>query len=184
MLGDAIIGYIVSCIVFLLKEEFQVNNSGGMTEVVSWCVSNSTFAAVAVRKLELETHIRYSPSLEFQIEQFSNQVNNLEGSAVHGKNPPKVIADVFEALVAAIYIDSNYDMTVVYGIFWPLLKPYAMSEGKCAAMESEKDSDPVDPELDFLTTSLENFSINDFDCEVKKSISLVDTFLGGLAREN
>jgi dsRNA-specific ribonuclease len=36
--------------------------------------------------------------------------------------PPKALADTFEALMAAVYIDCNFDMSVICKLFWPLLE--------------------------------------------------------------
>lgn len=39
-------------------------------------------------------------------------------------DPPKVLADIVESLVGAIFLDSNKNLTVVWSVFQPLFKPF------------------------------------------------------------
>lgn len=42
--------------------------------------------------------------------------------------PPKPLADLFESVAAAIYLDSNLSEDVLWNIIYPFLKPYIDTE--------------------------------------------------------
>ena len=37
---------------------------------------------------------------------------------------PKFLADIFESVAGAIYIDSGFDMNVVWNVYFKILEPY------------------------------------------------------------
>ena len=37
---------------------------------------------------------------------------------------PKVLGDVFEALVAAVFLDCGMNVDVVWRVFYPMLQPF------------------------------------------------------------
>lgn len=85
-LGDAILGLVVC---ERLYERFPQFLEGDMTKVKSEVVSRRTCAAMS-RKLGLENYLRL-------------------GKGMNCDTPANVLADVFEALVAAIYLDGGLE---------------------------------------------------------------------------
>ena len=39
-------------------------------------------------------------------------------------DPPKVLADIVESLVGAVFVDSNKNLTVVWSVFQSLFNPF------------------------------------------------------------
>ncbi|MBE7445112.1 MAG: ribonuclease III [Planctomycetia bacterium] len=96
-LGDAILGMIISDYLFKTLSEC---NEGELTKIKSVVVSQSTLAKVSV---------------EAQLKDFL-----IVGRGLHDRNffPKSLLANVFEAVIAAIYIDGGlvpaYNFTVRY----------------------------------------------------------------------
>ncbi|TNE73147.1 ribonuclease III [bacterium] len=88
-LGDAVLDLIVSEILF---ELYPNENEGFMTKSRSKLVKGVTLAKIA-RKMDLSSHLIVGERARGQGVEFSNSV----------------LADVFEALVGALYRDSGYD---------------------------------------------------------------------------
>jgi ribonuclease-3 len=85
-LGDAILGAIVCEILFHQYPEYL---EGDLTKVKSVVVSRTTCAKIS-GELGLEEFLILG-----------------KGMATHARVPPSVLADVFESLVAAIYLDGG-----------------------------------------------------------------------------
>jgi dsRNA-specific ribonuclease len=64
-------------------------------------------------------HCRCAPTIAHSIDKFSEDVY---AYVTDEAPPPKALADTFEALMAAVYIDCNFDMSVICKLFWPLLE--------------------------------------------------------------
>ncbi|KAF2626787.1 dicer-like protein-like protein 1 [Macroventuria anomochaeta] len=102
-----------------------------LTEHKTPMVSNKFLGAVCV-KLGWHTHIRQNTAtLSFQIRDYVTEVQEAEREAngavdywVGVSEPPKCLADVIEAYVAAIFVDSEFDFNVVKDFFEHHLKPY------------------------------------------------------------
>lgn len=102
-----------------------------LTEHKTPMVSNKFLGAVCV-KLGWHTHIRQNTAiLSSQIRDYVNEVEEAEresnGSVdywVNVSEPPKCLADVIEAYVAALFVDSEFDFTVVLDFFTAHLKPF------------------------------------------------------------
>ncbi|KAF2829146.1 dicer-like protein 1 [Ophiobolus disseminans] len=94
-------------------------------------VCNKFLGAVCV-KLGWHTHIRQNTViLSSQIRGYVNEVQEAERDAkgavdywVSVSEPPKCLADVVEAFVAAIFVDSEFDFNVVQEFFDSHLKPF------------------------------------------------------------
>lgn len=88
-LGDAVLGLIISEI---LMEKYPEHHEGTLTKIKSHIVSETTLAAIA-DKLNLQNYILLGKS------EFTS--NN------HNKN--SIVADAVEAIIGAIYKDSNLE---------------------------------------------------------------------------
>jgi dsRNA-specific ribonuclease len=174
-LGDAILGLIVTEILFDMPNDFS---PAELTEWRALAVGNDLLAVIAIQN-KIHEHIREnSPPLRRDINEFSSRVgvkgmtslsdvtqqqqqhyppplgrgslsgeddcdDNDDGERCpeeefklqgQGKdvNPPKVLGDIIEALIAAILLDSGWDVTPCVSvvrqlIFEPLVEPAIMN---------------------------------------------------------
>jgi ribonuclease-3 len=88
-LGDSVLSMVVSHHIFLKHPEFQ---EGDLTKLRSIFVSK-TSAVIAAKKIDLHEYIL---------------LNDSEENA-GGRNRTSIIADAFEAVIGAIYLDGGYD---------------------------------------------------------------------------
>lgn len=93
-LGDAVVGLIVSDLLYKQKDGSQ---EGEMTKTRSKLVCEPSFAYMA-RKLELGKYLKMGKGEE------------LSG----GRDRDSILADAFEALIAAIFLDSGFNGTQIY----------------------------------------------------------------------
>ncbi|KAG5186816.1 ribonuclease III domain-containing protein [Tribonema minus] len=134
LLGDALLSYLTTAKLFLHEEEYGTTTPFIITKKVAACVCNSALASVGTRKLNLQHHLSV-------VEGYFKDLS--EGTA---RDAPKALADAFEALVAAVYMDAGFDMAAVSRIFWPLLEGYARGAQNddiqdAASSESEDEDD-------------------------------------------
>jgi endoribonuclease Dicer len=102
-----------------------------LTEHKTPMVSNKFLGAVCV-KLGWHTHInQHTAMLSSQIRDYVYEVEEAEREArgavdywVSVSEPPKCLADVIEAFVAAIFVDAEFDFNVVQHFFDLHLKPF------------------------------------------------------------
>jgi ribonuclease-3 len=87
-LGDALLDLIVS---ERLYERFPEKNEGELTRIRAQLVSGAALAQYA-RRIDLGAHVLMS----------DNAVQS------EGRNNPNILADAFEALAAALYLDHDY----------------------------------------------------------------------------
>lgn len=91
-LGDAVLGLIVSSYLFML---YPSKDEGFLTEMRSKIVNKIQLADIA-KKIQLYNIIEYV--------NIQSNLNSIEFNA-------GLLADIFEALVGAIYIDKGFDFT-------------------------------------------------------------------------
>jgi len=102
-----------------------------LTEHKTPMVSNKFLGAVCV-KLGWHRHLKSNSAiLSSQIRNYVLEVEEAEREAegavtywVHCQDPPKCLADVIEAYVAAIFVDAEFDFNVVLHFFHRHLKPF------------------------------------------------------------
>jgi ribonuclease-3 len=85
--GDSIVGFVVS---ELLLRRFPGRTEGELAKAKSYAVSEPSLAEAA-RELGIESCVQMSPG----------------EAATGGRNRRSILADAFEALVAAVYLDSG-----------------------------------------------------------------------------
>jgi len=88
-LGDAVINLIVG---HMLMRQFPDLKEGELSRMRAHLVNETQLAAVA-RDIDLGSHIRLGKG-ELQSE---------------GQNKPSILADTFEAMIAAVYLDGGFD---------------------------------------------------------------------------
>ncbi|GAA5979009.1 hypothetical protein JCM5350_004204 [Sporobolomyces pararoseus] len=86
-------------------------------------VSNPTLALLAIRKLRIHKSILHnSPLLETAIREAVEYAEKTDwkdvvaGDLIWVWSPPKVLGDVFEAILAVIFIDSGFDLDTVFAV--------------------------------------------------------------------
>jgi dsRNA-specific ribonuclease len=99
LLGDAVLELCVSS--WILAEYTRCTGAGELTFLRQKLVSNQVLAN-AMRKSQLQSFVEFNTAVSMV---------SIQSSA------PKLLADVFEALLGAIYIDSNYQLSAVWAVF-------------------------------------------------------------------
>ncbi|KAK9155617.1 hypothetical protein Sjap_003097 [Stephania japonica] len=121
--GDAALGLAVAKYLYEAYPEYDQGQLSHFREAI---VSTEMLARVAVHH-DLFTHLRHScPSLESNVKEFARVVSE-EGDDIRRGDgvgdAPKVLADVVESILAALYIDSDYDLNKLWDCFSDLLRP-------------------------------------------------------------
>jgi dsRNA-specific ribonuclease len=104
---------------------------GEITNWKSYVACNQFLGSLSVQ-LGLHKFLQHSSTaLQCDIDTFALSVNN--GSA---SNAPKVLGDLFEAIIGAIFIDSSGDIELLYEIIkcvviTPTLNPLMINSKKC-----------------------------------------------------
>lgn len=134
-LGDAVIDFLITVYIF---EHCGNLGPGDLTDLRSALVNNITFACLAVKYGLHTALLQYSPAINDAIEKFvtfqaernykidddllwilyeEDECNIAECVEV-----PKILADIFEALIGAIYLDTGKDLGKVWEILYGLMK--------------------------------------------------------------
>ncbi|KAF2744199.1 dicer-like protein-like protein 1 [Sporormia fimetaria CBS 119925] len=129
-LGDSLLDQVF---IMHLFYNYPDKDPQWLTEHKMPMVSNRFLSALAV-KLGFHTHIRQNNStLTSQIQEWVADVQDAEREAngavdywvaAPAKEPPKCLADVVEAYVAAMFVDSCFDFSVVQDFFDCHIKHY------------------------------------------------------------
>uniref|UniRef100_A0A182PZN5 Dicer-2 n=1 Tax=Anopheles farauti TaxID=69004 RepID=A0A182PZN5_9DIPT len=133
-LGDAVLDFLISMYIF---ERNPTMTPGQLTDLRSALVNNVNLACVLVRA-GLHLHIlSQSPMLTDAIGKFvrvqngkHNQIGEWSRLLTEESDTamaeyveiPKVLGDVFESLIGAIYLDSGYDLSVCWRVCYRLLR--------------------------------------------------------------
>ncbi|KAH4035940.1 Dicer-like protein 1 [Parastagonospora nodorum] len=102
-----------------------------LTEHKTPMVSNKFLGAVCV-KLGWHTHMKQNTAIlssqirdyVYEVEEAEREANGAVDYWVSVSEPPKCLADVIEAFVAAIFVDSEFDFNVVQKFFDLHLRPF------------------------------------------------------------
>lgn len=102
-----------------------------LTEHKTPMVSNKFLGAVCVM-LGWHTHMKQNTAIlssqirdyVYEVEEAEREANGAVDYWVSVSEPPKCLADVIEAFVAAIFVDSEFDFNVVQDFFDLHLKPF------------------------------------------------------------
>ncbi|KAL0358761.1 UNVERIFIED_CONTAM: Endoribonuclease Dicer2 [Sesamum angustifolium] len=128
-LGDALLDYLITV---YLYHKYPGLSPGLLTDLRSASVNNDCYAQAAV-KAELYKHVLHaSPELHRQIVHTVCNHVVLPSASTFGweseTNYPKVLGDIIESLAGAIFVDSGYNMEVVFQCMRPLLEPLITPE--------------------------------------------------------
>lgn len=98
-------------------------SSRDLTELRRANVDTEKLARVAI-KYNLHDYLRYQIHFcEEQVEEFREATMEYPLHSPGRTDPPKVLADIVESLIGAIYIDSNFSMDTTWQVVKDLLQP-------------------------------------------------------------
>ncbi|XP_029037837.2 endoribonuclease Dicer [Osmia bicornis bicornis] len=133
-LGDAILDFLITCYIY---ENCGNLNPGELTDLRSALVNNITFACLSVRYGLHTALLAYAPNLNEAINRFvkfqeerDHVVNDEllwilleedECSVVEHVDVPKVLGDLYESVIGAIYLDSGKNLKKTWDIIYSLM---------------------------------------------------------------
>ncbi|XP_012844161.1 PREDICTED: dicer-like protein 4 isoform X2 [Erythranthe guttata] len=124
-LGDAVLDYLITSYLYSVYPKLK---PGQLTDLRSVSVNNTSFADVAARRSFHRFIICDSSVLR---ESMAKYVSNIERSAPIGhieeKTCPKVLGDLVESCIGAIFLDTGFDLKHVWKIMLFLLDPIITS---------------------------------------------------------
>uniref|UniRef100_M0ZJ48 Ribonuclease 3 3 n=1 Tax=Solanum tuberosum TaxID=4113 RepID=M0ZJ48_SOLTU len=112
-LGDSVLSLMIA------KEHYFAYpdlSSKDLTDLRSVNVDTEKLARVGI-KYNLHNHLRCQiQSFNEQVEEFRSATLEYPLHSLGCINPPKVLADIVEALIAAIYIDCNFSIDITWQV--------------------------------------------------------------------
>ncbi|KAJ1690736.1 hypothetical protein LUZ63_014891 [Rhynchospora breviuscula] len=124
-MGDAVLTFGVASEVFFTYPDLA---PGPMTRLRAANVDREKLARIAVAH-GLHRYLRHkAPQLESQIHQFADDMKNYPIHSNGLLDPPKVLADIVESLLGAVYVDTNKCYETVWKIFVRLSRPFITIE--------------------------------------------------------
>ncbi|CAN7941592.1 unnamed protein product [Ixodes hexagonus] len=124
-LGDALLKLLVSTHLYGCLEPLT-NRS--LTETRQRLECNRLFAYLAVRYGMHKFLRSASGSLNDDVARYAQSVGDRDYPAIVSEMPPKPLADLFEALAAAVYLDSDLDLDVLWCFIYPILQSHIARE--------------------------------------------------------
>ncbi|KAJ4827510.1 hypothetical protein Tsubulata_040553, partial [Turnera subulata] len=126
-IGDAALALAFSNYAFLAHPALD---PGRLSLVRAANTSTEKFARVAVKHGLYCFLRRNSASLDNKVSEFSEAVSHEDDTVVYGGavKAPKVLADIVEAVAAAIFVDLDYDLQGLWVIIRGLLEPFITLE--------------------------------------------------------
>ncbi|XP_018354963.1 PREDICTED: endoribonuclease Dicer [Trachymyrmex septentrionalis] len=133
-LGDAIIDFLITCYIY---ENGPNLSPGDLTDLRSALVNNITFACLSVRHGLHTALLTYAPKLHEIIDCFVRfqeerdyvvndellyvLIEEDECNLTEYVDVPKVLGDLFESLIGAIYLDSGKNLTKTWEIIYSFM---------------------------------------------------------------
>ncbi|KAK9673875.1 hypothetical protein RND81_12G195500 [Saponaria officinalis] len=125
--GDAVLGLVFANFVFLA---YPTVDPGILSLVRAANISTEKLARVAVRN-GLYRYVRHNAlALDLKVREFALAVESEEETAVYGGavKAPKVLADIVESVIAAVYVDCEFDLKFLWQVVRGLLEPIVTLE--------------------------------------------------------
>ncbi|KAI8136903.1 hypothetical protein BJV82DRAFT_718564 [Fennellomyces sp. T-0311] len=125
-LGDAILDFLV---IRYLYAEYPYADPGLITDLKDSCVNNHVLGVICIKNNLHTQIIHYSGRLVRAIEEFNMQLEKMEedGEAVGEYwtelNVPKVLSDVVESMLGAVFVDAGFNLDPVEQVFEKWMKP-------------------------------------------------------------
>ncbi|CAG0879138.1 unnamed protein product [Darwinula stevensoni] len=131
-LGDCIVDFLITAWLYDLDEQLD---PGQLTDLRSALVSNCTLGTIVAKNKFHTQLLHHSPALHRAIESFIRAqednkweldqwslIGEEDTGEVKDIKVPKVLGDVFESLVGAIFLDSGLSLQKVWYCIYPLMK--------------------------------------------------------------
>ena len=132
LLGDAVLDYLITCYIFLNTD----SDPGRLTDIRSALVNNNYFAAL-LTDVSLDKHILHSAPGVYRkvlayledrwwdgdsenIDHNLRLFNEDEPLELDMVEVPKVLGDVFEAIIGAVFLDCGHDLMTVWKVYTKL----------------------------------------------------------------
>ncbi|XP_048227644.1 dicer-like protein 4 isoform X2 [Ricinus communis] len=121
-LGDAVLDYLITSYLFSVYPKLK---PGLLTDLRSALVNNRAFAIVAVDRSFNEFLICDSGNLSEAIETYVNFVKRpaVEKDSLEGPKCPKVLGDLVESCIGAIFLDTGFDLNCIWKLMLSFLDP-------------------------------------------------------------
>lgn len=125
--GDAVLGLALTNHIFLANPRLD---PGQLTLLRAANVSTEKLARVAVRHGLYQYVRRNAPTLDEQVREFATSISEEPDEMPYTGviKAPKVLADIVEAIAAAVYVDINFDLMRLWLIFRGILEPIVTLE--------------------------------------------------------
>ncbi|XP_051124756.1 ribonuclease 3-like protein 2 [Andrographis paniculata] len=123
--GDAALGLAISNLVFL---QYPDADPGKLSLVRAANISTEKLARVAVRH-QFYKYVRHNAAvLDEKVRDFLAAIEEEDGTECYGGlvKAPKVLADIVESIAAAVYVDSGFDLKLMWKIIGGFLEPLVM----------------------------------------------------------
>lgn len=134
-LGDAALDFLVTC---YITEQCRTLDPGQLTDLRSALVNNVTLACIVVRNGIHKFLMSESVTLSDAIKRFVSFQNSMDHKVVLDQivlleteddiseaeaiDVPKVIGDMFESIIGAVYLDSCCSLEITWKVIYGLLK--------------------------------------------------------------
>ncbi|KAK4354119.1 hypothetical protein RND71_026313 [Anisodus tanguticus] len=119
-IGDSVLNLLIAKKHYFLHPDLP---PGKLTRLRATNVDTEKLARVAV-KYDFHKYLRHNkPLLKGQVEEFKDATLEYPLHSTGLIDPPKVLADVVESLIGAIYIDCNFSMDTTWQVVEGLLQP-------------------------------------------------------------
>jgi hypothetical protein len=111
---------------------FPKADSGTLSWMKMLFVCNASLAYLSVRILKLHHYLLHDSTallrtIHLHVEEIEQIDLNKMIEEIWDYHPPKLFADIFEAVCGAIFIDCGYDVDKVSAILGPILSPFFAS---------------------------------------------------------
>lgn len=131
MVGDAVLDMLITQYIFSDPKE---HSPGELTDLRQALVNNNFFGCLAI-KHRFHIHLSFSsPAVQKLREDFVLKYYQFSLDAAYLKpdieidefeiEPPKFLADIFESVAGAIYLDSNCNLNTVWNVYYKFFEPY------------------------------------------------------------
>lgn len=122
-IGDAALGLVLANFVFIAYPQLD---PGQLSLLRSANISTEKLARVAVNHGFFRFVRHNAPVLQLKVDEFAQEIYN-EGDEIlafgGSVKAPKVLADIVESIVAAVYVDCKFNLVLLWEIFGHLLEP-------------------------------------------------------------
>ncbi|KAG9447621.1 hypothetical protein H6P81_013749 [Aristolochia fimbriata] len=121
-LGDAALGLLFTNHIFLIYPKLK---PGGLSILRAANVCTEKLARVAVRHNLYHYLRRDATELDDKVREFECAIKEEQDETGYSSSvkAPKVLADVVEAVAAAVYVDCGFDLETLWVVFRGLLEP-------------------------------------------------------------